>query len=97
MATATDKPEKEHWQEVIPHRADVFLGDFEIFKGHLAIEERQRGLTQIRVIPWSGRGEHYLEFQEPTYRATIGNNPELETTVSRFDYTSKQESVFTSL
>jgi oligopeptidase B len=88
MTTATDKPEKEHWREVIPHRADVFLGDFEIFKNHLAVEERQRGLTQIRVIPWSDEEEHYLEFQEPTYRAHIGNNPELDTMVLRFEYTS---------
>ena len=88
MATATDKPGKENWQEIIPHRADVFLGDVEIFKDHLAVEERQRGLTQIRVIPWSGGDEHYLEFQEPAYRAHIGNNPELETTVLRFEYTS---------
>jgi oligopeptidase B len=88
MTTATDKPEKEHWRELIPHRADVFLGDFEIFRDHLAVEERQRGLTQIRVVPWSDRKEHYLEFQEPAYRAHIGNNPELDTTVLRFEYTS---------
>ena len=88
MATAIDKPGREHWLEVIPHRADVFLGDFEIFKNHLAVEERQRGLTQIRVVPWSDEKEHYLEFQEPAYRAHIGNNPELDTTVLRFEYTS---------
>jgi len=88
MATAIDKPGREHWLEVIPHRADVFLGDFEIFKNYLAVEERQRGLTQIRVVPWSDEKEHYLEFQEPAYRAHIGNNPELDTTVLRFEYTS---------
>src|SRR5215469_5637688 len=63
-------------------------GDFEIFRDHLAVEERQRGLTQIRVVPWSDGEEHYLEFQEPAYRAHIGNNPELDTTVLRFEYTS---------
>ena len=88
MATATDKPEKSHWEEVIGHRADVLLGDFEVFKNHLAVEERQRGLTEIRIMPWSGGAEHYLEFQEPAYRAHIGNNPELDTTVLRFEYTS---------
>ena len=88
MATAIDKPGREHWLEVIPHRADVFLGDFEIFKNYLAVEERQRGLTQIRVVPWSDEKEHYLEFQEPAYRAHIGNNPELDTTALRFEYTS---------
>ncbi len=88
MATPVEKIARENWQEVVPHRDDVYLGDFEIFKEHLVLEERQRGLTQIRVIPWRGGGEHYLEFAEPTYRANVGTNPEFDTTTLRFDYTS---------
>src|SRR6266481_1362355 len=88
MATAVDKPPKEHWQEIIPHREDVFLGDFEIFKDHLVLEERKRGLNQLRVVPWGGSGEHYLEFDEPVYRVNVGTNLEFDTTTLRFDYTS---------
>ena len=29
VATPVDKPGREHWQELVPHRDDVFLGDFE--------------------------------------------------------------------
>jgi oligopeptidase B len=88
MWTPVEKTGREHWREVIPHRADVYLGDFELFKDHLVLEERSRGLTQIRVVPWAGDGDHYLEFDEPAYRANVGNNPELETTTLRFEYTS---------
>jgi oligopeptidase B len=88
MATAVDKPSKEHWQEIIPHREDVFLGDFEIFKDHLVLEERKRGLNQLRVVPWGGSGEHYLEFDEPAYRVNVGTNLEFDTTTLRFEYTS---------
>ncbi len=88
MATALDKTSKEHWQEIIPHRDDVFLGDFEIFKDHLVLEERKRGLNQLRVVPWAGGGEHYLEFDEPAYRVNAGTNLEFETTILRFEYTS---------
>ena len=56
MSTPVEQPEREHWQEIIPHRSDVYLGDFELFKDHLVLEERACGLTQIRVIPWSGGG-----------------------------------------
>ena len=73
MATAVDKTSKEHWQEIIPHREDVFLGDFEIFKDHLVLEERKRGLNQLRVVPWGGSGEHYLEFDEPAYQVNRGH------------------------
>ena len=54
MATPVDKIGKEHWREIVPNRPDVYLGDFEIFADHLVLEERSRGLTQIRVMPWSG-------------------------------------------
>ena len=88
MATAIDKTLKEYWQEIVPHRQDVFLGDFEIFKDYLVLEERSHGLNQIRVVPWSGGGEHYLEFDEPAYRANLGTNLEFDTTTLRFEYTS---------
>jgi oligopeptidase B len=88
MATAVDRVEKEHWRELIPHREDVFLGDFEIFKDHLVLEERKRGLVQLRVLPWQGGGEHYLEFDEPAYRVNSGTNLEFDTATLRFEYTS---------
>lgn len=88
MSTPVATTGREHWEEVIPHRTDVFLGDFEIFRDHLVLEERARGLTLLRVIPWSGGSGYYLEFAEPAYRANLGTNLELDTTTVRFEYTS---------
>jgi oligopeptidase B len=88
MSTPLDRHGREHWQEIIPHRANVYLADFEIFTHHLVLEERARGLTQIRVFPWSGGTDYYVEFDEPAYRANLGVNLELDTTTVRFDYTS---------
>jgi oligopeptidase B len=90
METPVERPGREHWRELIPHRDDVYLGEFELFKNHLVLEERVRGLTQIRVLPmspWSTAG-HYLEFDEPAYRASLGANPEFDTATLRFEYTS---------
>ena len=88
MSTPIDKPAREHWQEIIAHRSDVYLGDFELFRDRLVLEERARGLTQIRIIPWSGDAGHYLEFDEPAYRANLNVNLEFDTTTLRFEYTS---------
>lgn len=88
MATSVDETGKEHWEEVIPHRADVLLENFEIFKDHLVLEERHEGLIRIRVIPWKGTEEHYLVFDEPAYLAHVSINPEFNTTVLRYGYTS---------
>jgi oligopeptidase B len=88
MATPIDKIGKEHWREIVPNRPDVYLGDFEVFADHLVLEERSRGLTQIRVMPWSGGDGYYLPFDEPAFRANVGVNPEFDTTVLRYEYTS---------
>ncbi|MGH7826657.1 MAG: S9 family peptidase [Candidatus Binatia bacterium] len=88
MTTLTNNTAKENWRELVSHREDVFFGDFEIFKDHLVLEERKRGLTQIRVIPWRGGEEHYLEFGQPAYRANVGTNPQFDTTTLRFEYSS---------
>jgi oligopeptidase B len=88
MWTPRDKPEREHWREIIAHRDDVYLGDFELFRDRLVLEERVHGLTQIRILPWSGDAGHYLEFDEPAYRANLNVNLEFDTTTLRFEYTS---------
>jgi oligopeptidase B len=88
METALAETDKKHWKDVIPHREDVLLEGFEIFEDHLVIEERKDGLIQLRVRPWSGSKEHYLDFGEPAYLAYISTNPDFKTDVLRFVYTS---------
>ena len=88
MKTPVAKTGKENWQEVIPHRDDVFLSDFDIFSDHLVLSERKKGLPQIHIIAWDGQDEHYLEFGEATYLAYPGTNPDFNTTILRYRYTS---------
>jgi oligopeptidase B len=88
MAAPLEHTGRENWQEIVPHRQDVYLSDFDVFKDHLVLEERVRGLTQIRVLPWASGDGHYLQFTEPAYRAHLGMNPEIDTATLRFEYTS---------
>ncbi len=88
MRTPLISTAKTHWEEVIGNRDDVFLQSFEMFKNHLVVVERKDGLIQIQVRPWQGTGEHYLNFGEPTYLAYVGANPEFDTNILRFGYTS---------
>jgi oligopeptidase B len=88
MSTPVENTGKENWQEVIPHRSDVFLENFEIFKDHLVLEERKGGLIYIRIIPWAGSEEHFLEFDEPAYQAHISINLQFDTPILRYGYTS---------
>ncbi len=88
MTTTVGKPGKEHWQEMIPHREDVLLESFELFQDYVVVEERKQGLIQLRILPWKGGDEHYLDFGEPTYLAFLGENPEFNTPLLRYVYTS---------
>ncbi len=88
MRTRVDQTAREHWQEVIPHRSDVLLQDFEIFRDHLVVVERKDGLTRLRVRPWSGKAEHYVDFEEPAYLVVPTDNYEYDTPLLRFTYSS---------
>jgi len=88
METSVCKTTKENWKEVIPHREDVLLQGYEIFKDFLVVNERKKGLPNIRIIRWDKKGEHYLNFGEETYSARISTNPEFDTDLLRYSYTS---------
>lgn len=88
MKTPIAKPGKENWVEVLPHRSDVLLEGIEIFKNQLVVSERKEGLTQIRVINWKSNSEHYISFNDPAYMAYVDYNPEFDTDILRYGYTS---------
>ncbi|MCH8068768.1 MAG: S9 family peptidase [Candidatus Marinimicrobia bacterium] len=88
MATPVNRTRKRNWVEVIPYRPDVLLRGFEIFMDHLVLQERKNGLTQIRIISWNGEEEHYLDFGEPAYLAYVSTNPDINTRILRYGYTS---------
>src|SRR4051812_15041752 len=88
MRTPVARPGRDNWEEVIPHRADVLLEDFGFFKDFLVLSERKDGLVQLRVRPWSGKGEYYLDFGEPAYLAYVSTNREFDTPLLRYVYTS---------
>ncbi|AEV32772.1 protease II [Owenweeksia hongkongensis DSM 17368] len=88
MRAPLAKTTKENWEEIIPHRPNVYLENLEIFKEYLVTEERENGLTRIRIKRWDGSDEHYMEFDEETYTAGIGNNPEFDSQTLRYGYSS---------
>jgi len=88
METPVNKTTKENWKEVIPHRDDVLLSGIEIFSDYLVVDERKDGLKQLRIINQSTKEEHYLDFGEEVYAAWISVNPEYDTDLLRYSYTS---------
>ncbi|MFC2090209.1 S9 family peptidase [Bacteroidota bacterium] len=88
MKTPVTRTGKENWKEVIAHREDVMLEGIELFKEYMVVEERKEGLIDLRIINMQDDSEYYMEFWEEVYSAGISYNPEFDTRVLRFSYTS---------
>ncbi|WP_299060741.1 S9 family peptidase [uncultured Polaribacter sp.] len=88
MKTPVTKTEKKNWVDVIPHREDTLLEDFSIFKEYLVLEERTNGLNRIRIKRWDNVEDYYLPFTEETYSVGVYANPDFDTDVIRYSYTS---------
>ena len=88
METPVDRTSKENWAEVIPHRDDVLLEGFEIFKDYLVVEERKTGLTQIRVIAWTGQGRALPRFRRGDLQRPRSPQPRIRHEWLRYDYSS---------
>ncbi|MCB4797618.1 S9 family peptidase [Neotamlana laminarinivorans] len=86
--TNEDNTELEHWEDVLPHRAEVLIEDIEIFKDYLVVNERENGLNKLRIISWNGDEDYYLPFNSETYTTYIGNNPDFNSNELRYAYNS---------
>jgi len=88
MRTPVAKTGIANWIEVIAHRQDVLLEDFDVFSQYLAVSERKEGLIQLRIMNWSGNEDYYIDFGEPTYLAYLSTNLDFETDKLQYGYTS---------
>jgi len=88
MECGLEATSKENWQEVIAHRDDVLLEGFELFNDFLVLEEKQNGLTHIRVINTKTDESYYLDFGEEVYDAYIATNLDFDTVILRYGYNS---------
>ena len=94
VAAPVSDPRREFWREVISNRPDVMLSTVEAFQTHLVLFEREGGLPYLRIVdltadaPNALAASHRIEFSEPAYNASIGENPEFSASHVRFQYES---------
>ena len=85
IASAGDR---SRWRDVIAQRDDAFIHDFEVFQDFLAVAERSGGLRKIRIKPWAGGADRLIDADEAAYTAMFGANPEIDSNLLRYTYTS---------
>jgi oligopeptidase B len=88
MKAPVHKPGMENWEEVIPHREHVLLEDIDLFRDYLVVSERSEGLNKIHIRRWDGTDSYFLPFDNETYTAFTGTNPDFDTEILRYTYNS---------
>jgi len=79
---------QSEWQEVLAHREEVLLEGVEIFKEYMVVDERINGLTCLRIMRWDNTMDYYLPFADAAYAAGVGANPDFNTEILRYGYSS---------
>ncbi|MCH7854752.1 MAG: S9 family peptidase [Proteobacteria bacterium] len=80
--------DKSAWKEVMAHRDDVLIKDFQVFKDFLAVTVVENGLTQIEIIVRASGEKYRIAFDEEVYTADADDNVEFDTPWFRYSYES---------
>ncbi len=86
--TSINNPSSENWIDILEHRDNVLLEDFEIFNDHWVVTERKNGLTRLKVKRWDETEDYFIPISGKTYSLSGSFNPNFETSSFRFGYTS---------
>lgn len=88
MKTHVRTVSRENWTEFIPENKKVKIEEIYMFRDYLAVQEKDYGLTKIKVINLRNNNNNYISFPEPIYLVFPQDNYEFETQFVRFLYSS---------
>ncbi|MCG8574224.1 MAG: S9 family peptidase [Flavobacteriales bacterium] len=77
----------EEWETVQEVNENVLIEDFELFRNHLVVQERE-GVSRLRIYDLSTMESRIYPMKEDTYSLYIGTNPDFDTDKVRVGYSS---------
>lgn len=88
MTAPAEAPARANWKEFLAHREEVKIDDIDLFARFLAVYERENGLRALRIVDLQSGEHHVVDFPEPVYTYATDENPEFDSELLRFTYTS---------
>ena len=88
LETPLDNTTKDAWTDVVAHRDDALIEDFNVFKDFIVIELVENGIKQVEIIRRDSGEAYRIDFGEEVYTAYADNNHEFDTTWFRYTYES---------
>ena len=89
MTTLESNTSKDNWKDFILYKEENFITGIEVFSDYLVINERNKGMTKVKVMPWANPSDaSYIDFGEEAYTAETSTNPEIDTDEVRISFSS---------
>jgi len=88
MAAPIASPGRSSWTELVPERPGVRLNFTDVHRGHVVLGQRSDGLQRLEVLNTESGELHVVEQPDAAYTAFPGSNPDYDSNVMRFFYTS---------
>jgi oligopeptidase B len=88
MTAPIASPGRASWTEVVPERPGVRLNFTDVHAGHVVLGERSEGLQLLEVLDFATGELHTVDQPDPAYTAFPGSDPNYDSPVMRFYYTS---------
>lgn len=90
--------DRARWRELLSHRDDGFIHDFDVFNGFVAVSLRSGGLRRILLqplpdgagpAPWpQSAAQLWIDGDEPAFTLDLGDNAQMDAKVLRYTYSS---------
>jgi oligopeptidase B len=81
-------PAPEHWTSMVEDRPEVLLERVDLFREHVAVQEKEAGLNRLRIYSFAEGTWRSVAFPEPVYMAGLGDTPEFDSKLLRYVYQS---------
>lgn len=89
MKAPASDPSEKNWTDFIPYNPAVKIDGIEFFKDYAAVSELENGLEYIRVMDRkTRRADVRIPTPESVYTMGLGANPEYDTPIIRYNYSS---------
>jgi oligopeptidase B len=89
MRVGQKDPSEKNWKDFIPYNPKVKIENISFFKDYAVVSEMENGLEYLRVMDMkSKRAPMRIPTDESVYTMGLGFNPEHDTPVVRYGYSS---------
>ena len=89
MKAPASDPSEKNWTDFIPYNPAVHIEGMSFFRDYAIVSEKENGIEYLRVKDRkTKRADQRIETPESVYTMGLGGNPEYDTKVIRYNYSS---------